>query len=67
MKSRSTVVFNKNREGTAPLWQKGYHDRALRIEDSVLQAAWYVVANLLRAGLVASLAHYPLWDAQWLQ
>ena len=66
MKSRSTVVFNKNREGTGPLWQKGYHDRALRNEDSVLQAARYVVANPLRAGLVASLAQYPLWDEQWV-
>jgi REP element-mobilizing transposase RayT len=54
--------------GAGPLrvWQKGYHDRALRHEDDVRKTARYVVANPLRAGLVNRIGDYPLWDAVWL-
>ena len=47
-------------------WQPGFHDRALRAEDELLDAARYVVANPLRAGLVQRLADYPYWNAVWL-
>src|SRR5690554_8072289 len=36
----------------APIWQDGYHDRALRREEDLRDLARYVVANPLRAGLV---------------
>lgn len=49
-----------------PVWQRGFHDRALRKEEDVQAVARYVVANPLRAGLVSSLRDYPLWDAIWL-
>jgi hypothetical protein len=32
----------------------------------VLNAARYIVANPLRAGLTRRLGDYPLWDAIWL-
>lgn len=48
------------------VWQKGYHDHALRREEEVSDTARYVVANPLRAGLVQRLGDYPLWDAMWL-
>lgn len=48
------------------LWQKGFHDHAAREDEDVLAMASYVVANPLRAGLVARLADYPLWDASYL-
>jgi REP element-mobilizing transposase RayT len=48
------------------LWQEGYHDHALRQEEDIKQIARYIVANPLRAGLVQSVADYPLWDAIWL-
>jgi len=50
---------------TAPLWQDGYHDHALRREEDVREVARYVVANPLRAGVVQRLADYPLWGCQW--
>jgi REP element-mobilizing transposase RayT len=50
----------------APLWQAGYHDRALRSEDDLRALARYVVGNPLRAGLVRRLGDYALWDAVWL-
>ena len=58
------VNLQSNRAG--PLWQPGYHDRALRREEDLVKMARYVVANPLRAGLVGRLGDYPLWDAIWL-
>ena len=52
-------------EGTGRLWSPGYFDRALRSDDDLRMAARYVVANPLRAGLVARLGDYPFWDSEW--
>ncbi|HKJ95316.1 MAG TPA: transposase [Gammaproteobacteria bacterium] len=49
-----------------PVWQKGFHDHALRHDEDVKAVARYVVANPLRAGLVERIGAYPLWDAMWL-
>jgi REP element-mobilizing transposase RayT len=48
------------------IWQDGYHDHALRSEESVEDVARYIVMNPVRAGLVKSIRQYPLWDAKWL-
>ena len=48
------------------VWQNGYHDHAVRREEDVVALARYIVANLLRAGLVERAGDYPLWDAVWL-
>ena len=48
------------------VWQRGYHDHALRCDESVSSVARYIVANPLRAGLVKRIGDYPLWDAVWL-
>jgi len=58
------VNISINRKG--PLWQQGYHDRALRREEDLVKMARYVVANPLRAGLVEKIGDYPLWDAIWI-
>jgi REP element-mobilizing transposase RayT len=52
--------------GRSTAWQHGYHDHALREDESLRAAARYVVANPVRAGLVASVADYPFWDAAWV-
>jgi REP element-mobilizing transposase RayT len=49
-----------------PVWQRGFHDHALRREEDVQHVARYIVANPLRAGLVKRIGDYPLWDAVWL-
>ena len=49
-----------------PIWQKGYHDRAIRQESAIINAARYIVDNPRRAGLVKRCGDYPLWDAIWL-
>jgi putative transposase len=51
--------------GIRPLWQAGFHDRALRWDEQLRIAARYVVANPLRAGLVDDLRDYPWWHSQW--
>jgi len=51
---------------TAPVWMTGFHDRAIRSEDNLHQAARYMVANPMRAGLAVSPGAYPFWDAIWL-
>ncbi|MCP4636716.1 MAG: transposase [Methyloversatilis sp.] len=48
------------------LWQAGYHDHALRDEDSLINFARYIVANPVRAGLADRVGDYPHWDAIWL-
>jgi REP element-mobilizing transposase RayT len=65
-KSLATREVNHCTGRSGPLWQQGYHDRALRMEDDLVKMARYVVANPLRAGLVHKLGDYPLWDAVWL-
>ena len=65
-KSLITREVNLSIGRSGPLWQQGFHDRALRREDDLVKMARYVVANPLRAGLVERLGDYPLWDAIWV-
>ncbi|AZD11137.1 Transposase [Pseudomonas chlororaphis] len=65
-KSRSARAINRTRESSAPVWQKGYFDRALRREEDLKTTARYIIAKPLRAGLVQRIGDYPLWDAVWL-
>ena len=48
------------------LWQKGFHDRAVRKEDDLAAIARYIVANPVRAGLVSRTGAYPHRDAIWV-
>jgi REP-associated tyrosine transposase len=48
------------------VWQTGYYERAIRKEEDLEVVARYIVANPLRAGIVASVKDYSLWDAKWL-
>jgi putative transposase len=67
LKSRSAIAINKAcHEHHGRLWQKGFHDHALRREEDMLATARYIVANPLRAGLTQRIGDYPLWDAIWL-
>lgn len=66
VKSRSALALNRARGSRGAVWQRGYHDHALRKEEDVQEVARYIVANPLRAGLVRRIGDYPLWDAVWL-
>jgi putative transposase len=66
VKSCSAIAINRLRGGSGRVWQKGFHDRALRREEDLRAVARYVVANPLRAGMVSAIGDYPHWDARWL-
>ena len=65
IKSRSSVAVNRAAQSASRLWQKGYHDRALRQEDDLKAAARYIIKNPIRAQLTTRIGDYPLWDACW--
>lgn len=66
LKSNSARTVRFHHPDTGQVWEKGFHDRALRNNPAVLAAARYIVANPLRAGLVRSVGEYPWWDAAWV-
>jgi REP element-mobilizing transposase RayT len=66
LKARSAHRVNQRLNRQGPLWQKSFHDHAIREEEDIKQIARYIVANPLRAGLVLVIGDYPLWDAAWL-
>ena len=66
LKGRSAFMMTRSHLALASVWQPGYHDHALRRDEDVVSTARYIIANPLRAGLVATLADYPWWDAVWL-
>lgn len=49
-----------------PVWQRGYHDHAVRLDEDLKAVARYIVANPLRGGLVERIGDYPWWDAVWV-
>ena len=66
MKSSVARAINAQKSRCGPIWQRGYMDRAIRGEDDLVRVARYIVANPLRAGIVADVRDYPLWDSVWL-
>ncbi|SDR18976.1 REP element-mobilizing transposase RayT [Pseudoxanthomonas sp. CF385] len=66
LKSNSGRSIRLHHPESGPVWDKGFHDHALRSGPSILAAGRYIVANPLRAGLARSVADYAWWDAVWL-
>lgn len=66
VKSVSAHQVNRYLGRKGRFWQDGFHDHALRNEEGVVEAARYIVANPLRAGLVKSVGQYSHWDAVWV-
>jgi len=65
-KGASARTINQALGRHGPLWQRGYHDHALRGHEDIRAIARYIAGNPLRAGLVTSIGDYPLWDAAWV-
>lgn len=66
IKSRSARSIHRTLGTKGVVWQKSYHDHAVRKDEDIRAMARYIIANPLRAGLVESIGAYPLWDAVWL-
>lgn len=67
VKGRSAHNINERLIRKGPVWDKAFHEHALRKDEDVINVARYIVANPLRAGLVKRTADYPLWDAIWVE
>jgi REP element-mobilizing transposase RayT len=65
LKASSARRVRQAREDIARVWGPGFHDRALRRDDDLVDMARYLVLNPVRAGLVCRCRDYPWWDAIW--
>jgi putative transposase len=66
VKASSARMINQSRDRTVPVWQRGFHDHAIRRHEDLRRLARYIIYNPVRAGLVDHPRAYPLWDAVWL-
>ena len=66
VKSTSARRLNRYLTRKGRVWQAGFHDHAIRKEEDIKKAARYIIANPVRAGLVASVRDYSHWDAIWV-
>ena len=65
LKGRSSRKINLVRGTSARVWQAGFHDHALRVEEDIENIANYLLFNPVRAGLVADIDEYPHWYSVW--
>ncbi|WPO98031.1 transposase [Pseudomonas sp. HR96] len=66
VKCLSAQSINRALGTRGAVWQRGFHDRAIRREQDLQAIARYIVRNPIRAGLVERVGDYPLWDACWI-
>ncbi len=66
LKSQTAIKLNRKIGRTGRFWSPGFHDHALRHEESIIGIARYIVANPLRARLVESVGDYPYWNSVYL-
>ena len=66
LKARSSLIINARIGRQGSIWQRGFHDHAIRDDEDLRNVARYIIANPLRAELVKHIGDYPLWDAIWL-
>ncbi|WP_433852882.1 REP-associated tyrosine transposase [Stenotrophomonas nitritireducens] len=65
-KSRSARAINQVRRQSGAIWQPGFYNHRLRDDEDLRGQARYIVANPVRAGLVADVHEYPHWGCQWI-
>jgi putative transposase len=66
IKSKTSLEINRGESVKTSLWQRGFYDHGFRSEDSIIEAARYIVANPIRANLVSGVGFYPYWNSVWL-
>lgn len=66
VKARSANSINKYLGSGEGIWQRAFYDHALRKEEDLIEAAKYIIATPLRAGLVMHLDDYPYWGVSWI-
>ena len=66
LKGKSAFSINQSQARSGQLWQAGFHDHALRSEESRRNLALYIINNPVRAGLVCQIEKYSHWDCVWI-
>tara|TARA_R110001592_G_scaffold36587_1_gene123005 strand:- start:188 stop:643 length:456 start_codon:yes stop_codon:yes gene_type:complete len=66
LKSLTSRRIHEETSYKKQVWERSFHDRALRRSDGLKQVARYIILNPIRAGLVQRVGDYPLWDCVWL-
>ncbi len=66
MKSQVATSLKKRLPIHGEIWQRGFHDHAIRRDENLVSVARYLIANPLRAGLVTEIGDYPHWDSIWI-
>ena len=61
---RRARQVNAYLQSTGAIWQRAYHEHALRREEAVSDVIDYMLENPIRAGFVANIADYSLWDTR---
>ena len=65
LKGYTAHGVNRLMDRGGAVWQDGFHDHALRCEESARDAVMYCLANPVRKGLVAEFHQYPHWWCRW--
>jgi REP element-mobilizing transposase RayT len=65
VKSLISKSINRANGFSQPIWQRGFHDHAIRTHEEISDFAQYLAQNPVKAGLVQDAKDYPyLWLTQ---
>jgi putative transposase len=67
IKTNTARRINECLQRRGKLWGDGFHDKALKYEENLVDVARYIVMNPIRAELVKRIGDYPYWNAIWLE
>ena len=65
LKSYSAKRINAVLGRLGLIWQRGYHDHAIRKDENLNEIILYCLNNPVRAGLVANFHDYPYWYCRY--
>ena len=64
-KSRTAQQVNRSLGRVGRFWQGGYHDHAIRSDESLYRHAMYLMGNPIRAGLATQVGQYRHAWCEW--
>ena len=64
-KSFTAKEINKALNRKGPVWNRHYHDHAIRKDEVLLEVIRYCLHNPVRAGLVRDFHEYPHWYCRY--
>jgi REP element-mobilizing transposase RayT len=65
LKGYTAYKINELLNKKGPLWQRHYHDHAVRQDEDLKELVLYTLYNPVRAGLVKDFHDYPFWFCRW--